>query len=119
MNHLSAIYFFPYGRGDLGRTPTFSQTNLLVQHTVKMFKSSTLNVNVNITNLFAQDTWTSLSTSPYRDNINLSFTDFFKGFDPAAYAAVPSNNVRKDARFMIPSAYQGRRAIRLNASIRF
>jgi hypothetical protein len=118
MNHLSGIFFFPYGRGDLGRTPTFARTDLLVQHDFRM-RRYTLNVNLNVDNLFDQDTVTGVFTQPYRDNINLPFTEFFKGFDPVAYASVPSNNVRPDARFMLPSTYLGRRAIRFNASISF
>jgi outer membrane receptor protein involved in Fe transport len=116
MNHLSGIFFFPFGRGDLGRTPTFSQTDLLVQHTFGLGKYR-LNVNANVLNLFDQDIVTGVFTQPYRDNINLSFVDFFNGFDPAAYAR--ANNVRNDARFLLPSLYQSRRAIRLNAKITF
>ena len=118
MNHLSGIFFFPNGRGDLGRTPTFSKTDLLVQHDLRLSRY-TVNVNMNIDNLFDQDTVTGLFSQPYRDNINLPFTEFFKGFDPAAYASVPANNVRPDARFLLPSTYLGRRVIRFNASISF
>ena len=117
MNHLSGIFFFPFGRGDLGRTPVYSQTDLLAQHTLRTFGNYRVNVNANITNLFDQDIVTGVFTQPYRDNINLSFTDFFKGFDPAAYAA--ANKLRNDARFRLSNAYEGRRAIRLNAKILF
>jgi outer membrane receptor protein involved in Fe transport len=117
MNHLSGIFFFPFGRGDLGRTPMVSQTDLLVQHTLPALGRYRINLSANITNLFDQDTVTRLFTQPYRDNINLQFTDFFKGFDPAAYAS--ANKLRNDARFLLPDQYLNRRAIRLNARISF
>jgi outer membrane receptor protein involved in Fe transport len=117
MNHLSGIFFFPFGRGDLGRTPVVSQTDLLVQHTLPPFGRYRINLSANVTNLFDQDTVTRLFSQPYRDNINLPFTDFFKGFDPAAYAT--ANKVRNDARFLQPDQYLNRRAIRLNARISF
>jgi hypothetical protein len=117
MNHLSGIFFFPYGRGDLGRTPVLSQTDLLVQHTFRLGRGYSVNVNANVINLFDQDIVTRSFTQPYRDNITLPFTDFFNGFDPVAYAT--ANKLRNDARFGLPDQYQGRRAIRLNAAIRF
>ena len=117
MNHLSGIFFFPFGRGDLGRTPVVSQTDLLVQQTLPAFGRYRINLSANVTNLFDQDTVTRLFSQPYRDNINLPFTDFFNGFDPAAYAA--ANKVRNDARFLQPDQYLNRRAIRVNARITF
>ena len=116
MNHISSIFFFPYGRGDLGRTPTFSQTDLLVQHSFQL-KGTELNLNMNVQNLFDQDTATGYYTTPYRDNINVPYPDFFRGFDPVAYAT--ANNLRPDARYSQESAFQNRRIIRLQARITF
>ena len=117
MNHLSGIFFYPFGRGDLGRTPVYSQTDLLVQHTLNLPRGTRLNASINVENLFDQDTITSIFPTVYRDNINIPFTDFFKGFDPNAYAK--ANNLRPDARFTLPTAYQPRRTIRLMAKILF
>ena len=96
MNHLSGIFFYPFGRGDLGRTPVYSQTDLLVQHTLNLPRGTRLNASINVENLFDQDTITSIFPTVYRDNINIPFTDFFKGFDPNAYAK--ANNLRPDAQ---------------------
>jgi outer membrane receptor protein involved in Fe transport len=117
MNHLSGIFFYPFGRGDLGRTPVYSQTDLLVQHTLNLPRGTRLNASINVENLFDQDTITSIFPTVYRDNINIPFTDFFKGFDPNAYAK--ANNLRPDARFTLPTAYQPRRTIRLMAKVLF
>jgi hypothetical protein len=80
-------------------------------------RGARLNANVNVENLFDQDTVTSIVPTVYRDNINIAFTDFFKGFDPNACAK--ANNLRPDARFTLPTAYQLRRTIRLMAKILF
>jgi hypothetical protein len=117
MNHLSGIFFFPYGRGDLGRTPVYSRTDLLLQQDFRLGPKYKVNVNMNIDNLFDQDTVTGVFTSPYRDNITPSFTEFFAGFDPVAWAK--ANNVRNDNRNGLASTYTPRRAIRLQASLSF
>jgi hypothetical protein len=91
-----------------------------VQHTFPALGRYRVNLSANVTNLFDQDTVTRLFTQPYRDNITLSFTDFFAGFDPAAYAAANrARPFRDDARFLQPDQYLNRRAIRLNARITF
>jgi carboxypeptidase family protein/TonB-dependent receptor-like protein len=117
MNHLSGIFFYPFGRGDLGRTPVYSQTDLLAQHTVGLPGRARINASINVENLFDQDTVTSIYPTVYRDNINIPFQDFFLGFDPNAYAAAA--RLRPDARFTLPAAYQQRRTIRVMAKILF
>lgn len=116
MNHISSIFFYPFGRGDLGRTPTYSQTDLLVGHTLTML-GSRVNLHVNVQNLFDQDVETNRNTTPYRDNLNVPYPEFFQGFDPVAYAT--ANRLRPDPRFGITSAYQQRRVIRLNVRVNF
>jgi hypothetical protein len=44
------------GRGDLGRTPILSQTDLMVCHEVKITEGKTLRIEFNIMNLFNQKT---------------------------------------------------------------
>ena len=44
------------GRGSDGRTPTFSQTDLFVQHTFKVGGNKGLQLSLNVLNLFNQDT---------------------------------------------------------------
>jgi hypothetical protein len=76
------------GYGDLGRTPFFSQTNLLFGHTFRLPRNITFNAQLTIFNLFDQDTATAFDTSPFLQG-SLSFpTDqsgdfstFFNGFD--------------------------------------
>ena len=112
------INFFPYGRGDLGRTPTFSQVDLLraagvppVEHGMRV------SIGVNAINLFDQKTSRSFQTTPYRDQFNVADATFFGGFDPAAVAT--SLNFRTDARFGMASGFQESAVIRLQAKLIF
>jgi hypothetical protein len=110
--------FFPYGRGDMGRTPAFSQTDLFVQQDVRLKGSARVSFGVNITNLFDQDTANSVFVNPYRDNFNIPDTQFFAGFDPEAIVAA-TPGFRRDARYGMANGYQDRRSIRLQARFSF
>jgi hypothetical protein len=115
------VYF--RGRADLGRTPTYSQLNLFVQHDVKLGAGRKVNVNLNVTNLFDQDNAINVSNTPWRDSFNVpglssdaSNAYFFAGFDPAALAAqirASGGTMRPNPLFNLPSAYQSRREFRL------
>src|SRR4029077_20400982 len=94
---------FANGRGDLGRTPMYSQTDLFLQHDVRIpkTKNQRANLNLNITNLFDQMTVIDENHAPYRDpfvppglstagtSTQLAPADayFFNGFDVAQLAA--------------------------------
>ena len=69
--------FFAYGRGDLGRTPSLSQTDLLVQHQIKVpARQAQLTVGLNIINLFDQATARNFHNRPYRDPLSLTAEQF-------------------------------------------
>lgn len=110
--------FFPFGRGDLGRTPFLTQTDLLIQHQVSLPRGIKGSVGLNVINLFDQDTATLFVTTPYRDAFSVSDVDFFGGFDPAAYAAAHSS-IRADPRFGLASSYQGQRTITVQFKVSF
>lgn len=63
-----------FGRGDLGRSPMLSQTDLLLSHDVRLPKGMRASFQVNINNLFDQDTWTTIGTAAYRDALVLPAT---------------------------------------------
>jgi outer membrane receptor protein involved in Fe transport len=83
-----------YGFGDLGRTPLWKQTDLLFGHTFRLPGNTRFTVQLNVENLFDQDTVTAFDTTPYL-NGSLSlpgdrdrdFSHFFAGFDPRAVMA--------------------------------
>jgi len=110
--------FFPYGRGDLGRTPFLNQTDLLIQHQVKLPRNLRATIGLNVINLFDQMTPTLFQTTPYRDAFSVSDTEFFAGFSPTAYAAAHSN-IRADPRFGQASQYQGQRVSTVQFKVTF
>ena len=112
------IPFFPYGRGELGRTPMLTQTDFLVQHVVRI-GSQRFTVGLNILNLFDQSIVTRNFTTRYRDGFNVSDQQFFAGFDPLAIAAATPASYRPDPRYLLPDQWQNRRQLRLNASWAF
>jgi len=50
------IPFYVNGRGDMGRTPFFNQTDLVVGHTFKVAEGKSLKFEMNMLNLFNQKT---------------------------------------------------------------
>src|SRR5262249_13371317 len=79
--------FFPFGRGNLRRTPFLTQTDLLLQQQVRLIRNWRGTIAVNVINLFDQKTPTLYTTTPYRDAFSVPDAQFFGGFDPAAIAA--------------------------------
>ena len=110
--------FFPNGRGDLGRTPTFTQMDLFAQHELRLRGSARVSLGVNVINLFDQDTATSSFVNPYRDNFNIPDAQFFAGFNPEAIVA-STPGFRRDARYKMANGYQDRRSVRLQARFSF
>jgi outer membrane receptor protein involved in Fe transport len=110
------VYYL--GRGDLGRTPTFSQTDLNIMQAVKLFGRTRFTLEANIINLFDQKIVTAIGAARWRDAIPVTPTQFFAGFNTdAVVAATPS--IRPDPRFNLASGFQGDRRIRIAAKFRF
>jgi hypothetical protein len=110
--------FFYLGRGSEGRTPTFSQTDLYLQHEVRL-AGRAFQVSANILNLFDQDTVTDIFNTELRQSLSIPDPVFFQpgGFDTQAF--IGSQNRLRDDRFLKNSAFQGRRAIRLGVKFTF
>jgi outer membrane receptor protein involved in Fe transport len=120
------VYF--KGRGDLGRTPMLNQTDLLVSHDFRLFGNTKVGVLANITNLFDQDTVTSLATGAFRDAMvipgfgNRVAEAFFQpgGIDVfAIQAARNPTSGRPSPTYKLANGFQGARSIRLGARISF
>lgn len=77
------------GRGDMGRTPILSQTDLSVVHTFKIGEKQRLSVEMNMQNLFNQKTATYFFNYLNRgagaaepgSAISLANVDLYKGYD--------------------------------------
>jgi hypothetical protein len=125
-------YFVPIfynGRGDLGRTPALTQTDLLLYHVYNVSERVKFKFDVNIINLFNQGAVTNINQSLNRnENISISDADFFKGFnapsyvnpngiDPATGKAYPVPNL--NPIYTLPTSYQRTREIRLGFRVIF
>lgn len=101
----SVIYLsaptLPYGRGDLGRTAMYKQTDLTLSHAFNLGKRMGLRLEANVRNLFDQDSVLSRVTQLNRSGAisasQLPLDQFFKGYDPnkfvGAGTGVPYNPI--------------------------
>lgn len=112
-----SVPVFYKGRNDLGRSPTFTQTDLFLSYDVKLGGTRKLQFSANVFNLFDQDTETRLSPNRYRDRIVISNPAFFAGFNADALAAQQSR--RPDAQYGLPSLFQSPREVRLGLKLAF
>lgn len=86
---IQRVPLFVNGRGDMGRTPTLTQTDLLVGHELKFGEQRRLRFEFNAQNVFNQKTarhvfnWLNRgATSGYRAAaINLGNVNLFQGYD--------------------------------------
>jgi hypothetical protein len=117
-NNLPVQYL---GRMSDGRTPTFSQTDLLLQHEFRIAGNRGLQLSLNILNLFNQDTAIARFSTFHRvngptplvrpdgtfDPVNGSEEPFYRGqVSLAQMIADPAQNVEQDPRFLRDSAFQ-------------
>jgi hypothetical protein len=114
------------GRGDLGRTPVFSQMDFYVYHEIPIGETKRIKFDVNIQNLFNQSTVTGMYTNVLHDDYGQSLkfnppTDFFKGFDwqQMVAAGVADGSLYKDPRFGMAQVFQGPRTLRLGLKFTF
>jgi hypothetical protein len=90
---------YPYGRGDLGRTPFYTQTDIQVSHTFSLAEKVKVRLEANVQNLFNQDAIQS-RVSQYNRSGAISATalplsQFFAGYDPKQFisSGVPFNPI--------------------------
>lgn len=107
---------FSFGRGDLGRTPIFSQADLMIVHDFRGFKEGQkFRFEFNATNLFNQATVIgTFGQITHTNDGAITFAntaDIFKGYDVRRQMA--SQDVRVDPRYGLDYAYQGPRELRL------
>ena len=100
------IPFYVEGRGDYGRTPVFTQTDLLVAHEFKVGEGKSLRVEFNMSNLFNQKTsmftFDRYNREEHSDSagIDLHNTDLSKGFDwKKMVTSTPDGAQALDPRF--------------------
>lgn len=125
-----AVPVMIYGPGNLGRTKTYTNTNLNFSQTFRLPKGIRTTLQFQITNLFDQDFTTVLFTSPWRDSLvipgdagTFAAGPFFDGFNTrnvqAARNAANANTGRPDPRFNLPSGFRGERTARFYVKFQF
>lgn len=113
--HIDGVPVFPFGRGDLGRTPVFSQMDFAVMHDFKVTENKKLRFELNFKNLFNQSTATDREKNiDHQSDSGLVFdntADIFKGYN--VQQQLPLNETRLNPQYKMDSAFQGPREIRL------
>lgn len=111
---------FYNGRGDLGRTPALTQTDMLLAHTINLSERMKMKFDINVINLFNQAAVINKITRLNR-NGSIPLSGFsYNGFDatklvnPIAGAS-PALNVI----YGRPSSYQGIREVRIGMRLMF
>ncbi|MEO8125713.1 MAG: TonB-dependent receptor [Bryobacteraceae bacterium] len=99
---------FPYGRADMGRTPVFTQTDLLVSHTIKLKERMSVKLSANFINLFNQaaviSRVTQLNRSGAVSAAQLPLSQFFKGYDPKQFVGPNISSPAYNAIYGLPGA---------------
>ena len=115
---VNGVPVYPNGRGDLGRTPRFFQTDFLLTHDVRVKGSEQMffRFEANISNLFNNASVTNINAAydhPNDGGIQFDNTaDIFKGY--TNYKSImTAQDVRVNPQYRMASAYQGPRNIRL------
>ncbi len=119
---VSSIEIYANGRGDLGRTPTYTNTDFMIYHEIKPSKAHEnvrLRVELNIANLFNQNGrlryWNTYNRG--EDIIDISDADYFAGYDYEALIA--AQGWRIDPRYGWTRQWQEPRSMRFGVKFMF
>ncbi len=108
VNTTNQIPVMPFGRGDMGRTPTLSRTDLLLTHELSMAGAKRVRFEMNVLNVFNQKATRhifnnlNLGAGNPRQSaaIDLSRTDLARGYDVnALILATPDGANARDVRY--------------------
>lgn len=115
---------FVNGRGDLGRTDAFLQTNLMLSHGFRIRGSQRLAFEAFIDNLFDQDAVTNVEPNILGTGSNLNgFADrVLDGTLPSIDSLInPAGGVNpaRNSSYNLPSEYQTGRRVRLGLRFQF
>jgi hypothetical protein len=107
------------GRGSDGRTPAFLQTDLYLQHTIRMAGTRSLQLSLNVLNLFGQEsTIGRFSTYQKTNGVVPDETLFYTGRQTLEQL-ITSQNVVIDPRFLQDNQFQLPIAARIGVKFLF
>jgi len=116
----NSLSFYPNGRGDMGRTPTWTQTDAMIAHEFKFGEVKRLRLEFNATNLFSQKTslftWDRYNYEEVADTVGIDLFnyDLTQGFpwQSLTLATSLANGVALDPRYgsaaVFNPGFQGR-----------
>jgi hypothetical protein len=128
VNVISSTPVYVNGRGDLGRTPVFSNTDFLISHefAIPAREGMRLKFDANISNLFNQSTVVGRNSDllhpSYGEHLSIvPQTDFFKGFDykRLLQEGFADGSLTTNPEFGMANVFQGPRYIRLGMKFIF
>jgi hypothetical protein len=120
----NGVLFFPYGRNDQGRTPSITQTDLLVTHPFKIGDYS-LEASVNVSNLFDAKKATRIGNTLYESDVcdfldDCSNDSYFGGLVPYDYRTfMESHGAVVDPAYGRALTYQAPRTVRMGLKFSF
>jgi hypothetical protein len=110
------VPFFPYGRGNLGRTDTLSRTDMSVYQNFR-FAGLQTQFGVTLLNLFDQDQVTRRYNDRTVGSLPLTTGQFFAGgWD---YESLASRSNLREVRFNQADQFQSPREVRLTVKVMF
>ena len=102
---------YPNGRGDLGRTPVYPQTDFQISHTIKASERYTIKLEANAQNLLNQGIALNYSTQINRSGAitaaQLPVSKFFAGYNLASFVG-PANlagNAKYNPAYNLPKRF--------------
>lgn len=120
-----AFSVFPNGRGDLGRTPWMTQSDLIINHRVRYDEHIAFKFQLNVTNLFDQRAVLSHFTGGQGNPNMLVSGQFVPYLTPEAYingngdifAQIKARGLTVDPRFNLGQQFQDPREARIAIGI--
>jgi hypothetical protein len=116
---------FPGGRGDLGRTPWFIQTDLTAKHTFKIGERWSIAPEINVINALNRASVTNTQQTINRSGAltegTLPLSKFFSGYDVNSLvnASNPTAGIFYSPIYKLPISYQNPREVRLGLRLIF
>jgi Carboxypeptidase regulatory-like domain/TonB-dependent Receptor Plug Domain len=94
------------GRGSDGRTPIYSQTDLLIQHDFRVMGDRRFQVNLNVLNLFDQGTAVGRHSTYHKTNGVVPDEVLFYNGQQTLAQLIQARNVVIDPRFLMDNQFQ-------------
>ena len=109
--------FFPFGRGELGRTPVLTQTDLLIQHVLRI-GGQRFTIGLNVLNLFDQDTVTHYYTIRNIDELDVTAEQLLGGINyEQRLSELPEGAL--DPAYRMGDVFQAGRTVRVGVRYTF